>query len=219
MHDVGTKRAYAKIVGPGWIHYMMNPQCIMGRGPSVSDIALLGDPSISRKHVSIDFSPEYQKFEIKVLGLNGIFVNGDFLCKGDRPRTIYSHTDIIIGRENPFLITFYLPCQDNTSNKAGDSGNVKNKKKSDEVGMVVLVGTILIHSDIPLTPDEIYQRLLKTRVRLLETLGSPSVIMSSIRGVIMGNPHMFETVSAYDMTKRAEVVGENRVYNLAGFTI
>jgi len=35
----------------------------------------------------------------------------------------------------------------------------------------------------------------------------------------MGNPHMFETVSAYEMTKRSEAAGEDRVYNLTGFTV
>ena len=216
MGDSQTVKAYAKIVGPGWVHYMLKPVCILGRGPASVDIVIGKDVSISRQHVKISFSPDMQGFEISVIGKNGIFVNGDFLRQGEQPRLLRSHTDIIIGRSQPSLITFYLPRHEPTKNSDDDAPSPTKSGPS----MVSMVGQLLITSPKPLNSCQIYEKLVKTRVRLLENLGSRSAIESSIRSAITGNPHIFEIIPAFDMQKRDEIVGEpSKPHTLAGFTV
>lgn len=224
---IPTQKAYAKLVGPNWVHYMLKHECVLGRSAVSADVALMGDVSISRRHVLIRFSAELQAYEISVLGRNGIFVNGSFMKNGEQPRILSSHTDLIIGRNNPSLVTFYLPrqCTENrdisTTNSSNSLYGNSNGNNNAVPNMVTMVGTLLIRSDVPLTAPQIYTELLKTRVRVLETLGSKSVIESSIRGAITGNPHIFETHSAYNLTKQAELcgVGNGTVYKQAGFSV
>lgn len=198
----GTQKAYAKIVGPGWIHYMMTPCVILGRGPASVDVVLGGDSSVSRRHAKIEFSPDLQAFEISVIGKNGIFVNGVFLRHGERPRLLCSHTDIIIGRNSPVLMTFYLPRSELARR------GVQSDPEPDVPSMVTMVGQLLIAAGRPLNSDEIYDKLLSTRVRLVERLGPRKVIESSIRAAITGNSHIFETVAAFDLDARARKCGE-----------
>ncbi len=65
---MNERKAYAKIIGPNGIFYMMTPTIVIGRGPATVDLVISGDPSVSRRHAQIDFSPDLQMFEISVIG-------------------------------------------------------------------------------------------------------------------------------------------------------
>lgn len=210
----GTQKSYAKIVGPGWIYYMMTPCVILGRGPASADIVIGSDSSVSRRHAKIEFSPDLQAFEISVIGKNGMFINGEFLRHGERPRLLRSHTDIIIGRHSPVLMTFYLP-----RSELARKG-VQSEPEPDTPSMVTMIGQLLISAEKALNADEIFDKLMETRVRLLEKLGSRQVIESSIRAAIMGNSHIFETVAAFDLDAQARLCGEKVTKNKrAGFLV
>lgn len=197
------RKAYAKLTTPTGIFYMVTPTIVLGRGPSSVDLILPGDTSISRRQAQIDFLPDLQHFEIRVIGKNGIFVDGTFLRSGDAPRTLRSHTDIIIGRGTPQLLTFFLP-----SNRAAE--NKPNKPPGVAPSMLSMVGQVLIAADGPLDAEEIYQRVKQTCARVIDTLGSRAVIEASIRAAIEGNAHIFQAHAAYDLDAQERLVDPGR---------
>ncbi len=143
-------------------------------------------------------------------------MNGEFLRNCDRPMQLRSHSDIVIGRSKARLLTFYLP-----------SSKVKDRKTPIANGaaagpsMLSMVGQLLITAGKPLNADEIYDRLVATRVRLLETLGSKQAIESAIRAAICGNSHIFETHSVLDLDGMAAHCGDMnpKKHTLAAFTV
>lgn len=202
------RKAYAKLDTPNGVVYMVTPTLTLGRGPASVDVPLPGDTSISRLHARIDFLPDLQHFEVRVLGKNGIFVDGSFLRAGDKPKVLRSHTDLIIGRGSPQLLTFYLPAHRPSGARPPPKGGASSKAApaSAPASMLSLVGQVLIAADAPLDAGEIYARVVSLPGgRAVEMLASGEAVRASVRAAVEGNAHIFEVHPAYDMDARERI--------------
>lgn len=187
MNDDGE--GVRQVSGAGWVHYMQKQTCVMEGEAARVDLVLLDDLSISRQHVKISSCPKEQASVIAVIGRNGIFVVGDFLRRGEAPRQIRSHTDIIIGRAPAMHLTFYLRKKD------ADSADKDDVPPADGPTKLTVVGQKLVAVHRSLDAEQLYNAVRATDLRMIRR-SSPAVIRSFIRAAITANPHIFRIIPA-----------------------
>jgi predicted component of type VI protein secretion system len=191
----GERRAYAKLQlqGPGnVVYYMTEFRATFGRGPGV-DFKVSDDLAISRRHARIEYSAEAQAFELIVLGKNGAFVNGAFLRKTDHPHPLASQTEISFGKTNPVMLLFLLPCAQHAS--------IPHKPQAKRPrSLLTMVGQVILGSDDGrLSADEIVAELRSQHPAYADSIGEPSILISSVRHALTANQHIFVVHPALDL--------------------
>lgn len=179
-------RAYAKIVGPGWEHYMTKPKIILGRGGEnvECDVVVSIESAVSRQHFSIRFAPELQAFEVENLSKNGILVNGEFVHRLSPPVLLRSQADIAFGRRDPMCISFLLP--------SGIKASVKKKEVPSEKTLPLLqwIGeAIILHG--PLTAAQLRKVIDEAHPHQFRKMGGDHIVSSSIRHILTQNDQIF----------------------------
>lgn len=76
-------QAYAKLTGADWTYYIKSLPVLIGRSSDANDevgspvhIDLSPQKIVSRRHGKIDFNSDTMRWELHVIGRNGIKVNG-----------------------------------------------------------------------------------------------------------------------------------------------
>mmetsp|Transcript_35732 Transcript_35732/g.142888 ORF Transcript_35732/g.142888 Transcript_35732/m.142888 type:complete len:266 (-) Transcript_35732:4709-5506(-) len=133
----------AKLVGEHCVFYMRKFSATLGRVTSseqTADFLVSTDSVISRMHARISYSVVEQAFEIEALGKNGIYVNGRYITRHNRPAVLRSQVEIIMGSQRPIVMTFVLPSASTT-----EVNRRKHKQKlpTGEINIVDRVGEAL----------------------------------------------------------------------------
>lgn len=179
-------RAYAKLVGPGWVYYMTQPKIILGRGGNDvnCDVIISSQQAVSRRHFSIRFAPELQAFEVENLSKNGILLNGEFLHRNSPPVLLRSQAHISFARIDDMCISFILPVGPKTSLKKRELARERKIPLFQWIGEAITMHTIL-------NPSQIYKHIDDMHPNQLHKLGPPVVVRSSIRHLLTQNDHIF----------------------------
>ncbi|KAG2209750.1 hypothetical protein INT47_001898 [Mucor saturninus] len=127
--DSGPVQAYAKLEGDDFCYYIRTLQVSLGRkvtNPDNVDIPLGNTKSVSRQHARLFYNFSSQRFELKVFGKNGAFVNEQFVESGITV-PLENKTKIQIGE---MAFVFLLPKPDtdtvNTNNNTSPHNNDNN---------------------------------------------------------------------------------------------
>lgn len=176
-----------------------------GRGPGV-DFVVTSDRTVSRMHGFIEYSSQSESFELHVLGKNGVFLNGTFVDRGARPQPLSSQTEITIGSEEPVIVMFYLPC-------GTQSNTMPQPLPTIPTPLIDEVGHVLVSSETgKLNAQGIcdavlalrkpgHSNLEKLAPNKRETEEQENILASSIRHVIVSNPHIFTVHPAVELER------------------
>lgn len=121
MGNSNTKiSAYARLDFDSFTFYIQTLEVVLGRrvqndNSYTVDVNLGPKKAVSRKHAKIFYNFGSQKFEISVLGRNGLFVDNNFIEKGSTV-TLSDGNKIQIG---PVIFNFVLPNNNNTNEQDG----------------------------------------------------------------------------------------------------
>ncbi|KAI8375315.1 fork head domain-containing protein [Choanephora cucurbitarum] len=109
MIDKEAEPAYAKLEGEDLSYYVRSLSVSLGRNTAkareIVDIPLTNTKSVSREHAQLFYNFSCQRFELKVLGKNGAFVDEQFVEKGSSA-PLENRAKIQIGEK---MLVFFLP--------------------------------------------------------------------------------------------------------------
>lgn len=108
-------QAYAKLQGEDFTYYMQTLAIVIGRRATPDDevdVDLGRSKLISRQHVRIEYNFQRQRFELKCLGKNGVYVDGRFHTRDHEPIMLETKTLIQIGEKCFYFLLPLKPTQD-----------------------------------------------------------------------------------------------------------
>eukprot|EP00172_Hildenbrandia_rubra_P001975 Plantae.Rhodophyta-Hildenbrandia_rubra.ctg26222.p1 GENE.Plantae.Rhodophyta-Hildenbrandia_rubra.ctg26222~~Plantae.Rhodophyta-Hildenbrandia_rubra.ctg26222.p1 ORF type:complete len:293 (-),score=58.74 Plantae.Rhodophyta-Hildenbrandia_rubra.ctg26222:722-1600(-) len=195
---MAVHQPYAKLQSEELIYYMWRHEMTFGR--KGADITINDDKSVSRIHARIAFSPVRQRFEVHVLGKNGVILNGICHLKGSPPIHIPSHSEIIVGRKSPLVMTFLLPVA------PAEVDDMSYRMPTVEEPLVNMIGKLIVSSrNGKLSPNQIIEEFARKHRALAIQMGMrDGRLASSIRHSIRLYPEFFETNVADDAQKSPE---------------
>jgi pSer/pThr/pTyr-binding forkhead associated (FHA) protein len=141
IHENGDSnvQAYAKLQGEDFTYYIQTLSIVIGRKATSEDeidVDLGKSKLISRQHARIDYNFQKGRFQLKCLGKNGVYVDGQFFTREHEPITLDTKTLIQIGEQ---CFYFLLPLK-----LTQDSKPLKTPSKQESFRRLSAISSTLI---------------------------------------------------------------------------